>query len=291
MNRVSQAAQSIPGGGMLGKVIFVVLALVALYYLYQYLFSAGDLQGKQVINSIIPANTSTPTIVAAKTLPAFYEGGEYSVNAWIYINDYSLNHGQNKHVLSVGGDNFSTLLVYLGAYKNSLHVRVHTKDNASTVQSGDINQGNTGNYDTLTRDLVESTFKTLQTDESTLYNQSSRPCDIPSVDMQKWVQITITLNNKICDVYIDGKLARSCILKSFFKVDQSNLNFTLLKYNGFGGFVSNVSSYNYSLNPEQVWRMYMAGPGAQYTFMEYISSLFDPKSVNTMTYPKMNINN
>jgi len=290
MNRASEIAQSIPGGGMLGKVIFLVLAFVALYYLYQYLFGSNGLEGKQVINSIVPANTPTPTILAAKTLPALYEGGEYTINAWIYINDYSYNHGQNKHILNLGGDNFSTLLVYLGPYKNSLHVRVHTKENTALVQPGGPMASADSSSDSLTRDLVDAKFKSLQTD-STLYNQPSVPCDIPSVDMQKWVQVTITLNNKICDVYIDGKLARSCILKSFFKVDNNNLGLTLLNYKGFGGFISNVSSYNYALNPEQVWRMYMAGPGAQYTFTEYISSLFNPNAMNTLTYPKMNITN
>ena len=287
MNRVSQAVNSIPGGGIIGKLIFAILAFVALYYLYQFLFGATGLEGKQVINTILPASPSTALVTSGKDLPAFYEGGEYTVNAWIYINDYSFNQGHNKHILQLGGDSFSTLLVYLGPYKNSLHVRVHTKENTSTVQPASPNPSAEDSSDLLTADFVKSRFTSIE-NESSLYNPT-RPCDIPSVDMQKWIQVTVTLNNKICDVYVDGKLARSCILSSFFKVDRNNLRLSLVDYRGFGGFISNVSSYNYSLNPEEVWRMYMAGPGTQYTFWEYIGAMFDPKAFNTVNYPKMNI--
>jgi hypothetical protein len=284
MNSISQ---SVPGSGVFGKIVFTILALVALYYLYQYLFGPNGLEGKQVLNSIIPGNPDTALVTLGKTLPALYEGGEYSVNAWIYINDYAVNRGQNKHILSLGGDGFLTLLVYLGPYKNSLHVRVHTKDPSNGPAPASSSPSELNSSDMLTSDLIKGKFSIIQQDSELL--SVSRPCDIPSVDLQKWTQVSVTINNKIVDVYIDGKLARSCILPSFFKVDKSNMKLSLVDYKGFGGFISNTSVYNYALNPEQVWRMYMSGPGAQYTFWEYIKAMFDPSSVNTTSYPKMNI--
>ena len=115
------------------------------------------------------------------------------------------------------------------------------------------------------------------------------PCDIPSIDLQKWVQVTLTLNNKTSDVYIDGKLARSCVLPSFYRVSRSNVGMKVCDFGGFGGYVANVSAYNYSLNPEQVWKLYMKGPGPQYEFADYWSALFNPSSTINTTYPKMNI--
>jgi hypothetical protein len=130
-------------------------------------------------------------------------------------------------------------------------------------------------------------FGNLQQENSLIY--TPRACDITSIDLQKWVQVTVCLNNKTCDVYLDGKLARSCVLPSFYKVDKSNLALSLCDYNGFGGFISNTSAYNYALNPEQVWRLYMAGPGPQYGFLDYLKSLFDPKALSALDYPKQNI--
>ena len=283
-----QAANSSASNGtMVSKVIFVVVMLIALYYLYQFLYSPSDLQGSVVLDTVSVSNPGTPYIVKSENttsnkLPAIYEGGEYSINTWLYINDYSINRGQNKHVLTIGGSSFSTLVVFLGPYKNSLSVRVQTRS-ASGVSSG--TSSDTSNN--LTASATQQLFTSLQSDSSLLDTNS--PCDIQTIDLQKWVQVTVTLNNKTCDVYMDGKLARSCILPSFYRVDKSNLQLKMCDYNGFGGFISNTSAYNYALNPEQVWRLYMSGPGAQYTFLQYISGLFNPSAVMKFDYPKQNI--
>ena len=271
---------------MISKLVFPVLALVALYYLYKFLFSANGMEGKTVINGIKDANPDKPYITLGDQLPAIYEGGEYTLNTWIYINDYSINRGRNKHVISIGGSSFLTLAVFLGPYKNSLNVRVHTKaGGAGTVAPAA--QGPTSGEVDLSVSNLNSMFQQLQQDTSLI--SSSRPCDISSVDLQKWIQVTVVLNNKTCDVYMDGKLARSCILPSFYKVDKSNLTLRVGEYGGFGGFVSNVSAYNYALNPEQIWRLYMSGPGPQYGLGDYLKSLFDPTALGAFEYPKKNI--
>lgn len=283
------ATSALPGGNLVGKVIFVIVALVALYYLYQWLFGPTGLEGKTVLNSVKEGNPDKPYVTFADGLPALYEGGEYSVNTWIYINDYSVNRGLNKPIFTLGGTSFLTVACYLGPYKNSLQVRVHTKQGGSTVVGAASQNPNPSDEatDNLSSEAVKALFGNLQQENSLIY--TPRACDITSIDLQKWVQITVCLNNKTCDVYLDGKLARSCVLPSFYKVDKSNLALALCDYKGFGGFVSNTSAYNYALNPEQVWRLYMAGPGPQYGFLDYLRSLFDPKAVSALDYPKQNI--
>ena len=269
-------------GGMKSNIVYILVTLVILYYLYQFLYSPSDLIGSVVLSQISTANPDTPYDITNKAsgnspaLPVIYEGGEYSINTWIYINDYSINRGQNKHVLSLGGNTFSTLALFLGPYNNSLSVRVQTNSLPST-----------GNQDNLSAKSLTSMFTTLQT-ESSLLNPN-KPCDINTIDIQKWVQVSIVLNNKTCDVYMDGKLARSCILPSFYRVDKVNMKLTICDHKGFGGFISNTSAYNYALNPEQVWRLYMSGPGPQYTLWQYITSLFNTKQAMTFDYPKQNI--
>lgn len=278
----------LPGGGFVGQLVFAILALVALYYLYQFLFGQSGLEGTTVLNGIKDANPSTAYITPGDQLPALYEGGEYSLNGWIYINDYSVRRGLNKHVFSIGGSSFLTVAVFLGPYKNSLAVRVHTRQSSTTASSaapaGPATAATTS--DDLTITNITPLFQTPQMENSLV--SGNRLCDIPSIDMQKWVQITITLNNKTCDVYVDGKLARSCILPAFYKVDRSNLKLNIADFGGFGGFISNVSAYNYALNPEQIWRLYMSGPGPQYGLLDYFKSLFDPKAVSSLDFPKKN---
>jgi hypothetical protein len=167
--------------------------------------------------------------------------------------------------------NFDTLRVYLGPNTSSLAVRV--------------GNGNTTNK--LIRGVI---YNNIFSDLSTGVDPSVPfpTCDLVSVDLQRWVNITIVINGRSSDVYMDGKLARSCVLDSFFTVDPSGYQLTLLDKDGFGGYVSNTSAFGYALNPEQVYRMYMAGPGPQYDLLGWLKSLFDPKAVSSMEYPKMN---
>jgi len=266
--------------GILPKVILFVVILVALYYLYSFLTSSSGLQGSVILNSVSSAAASTPYTASGDKLPAVYEGGELSLNTWIYINDYSIRRGYNKHVISIGGGSFLTCLVYLGAVNNVLSVRVQTNTPSTTTTPAPSDVD-------LRTSSVLAMFASPQTGSSLI--DATTPCDISSVDLQKWVQVTVTLNNKTCDVYIDGKLTRSCILPAFYKVDIQNMKLSVCDHQGFGGFVSNVSAYNYALNPEQIWNLYMSGPGPQYSVWEYITSLFSPSSAMTLDYPKKNI--
>ena len=276
------------GFSSLGGIVFAILALIALYYLYQYLYSSSGMEGKTLITSVKPGNPDKGMISLADALPAIYEGGEFSINTWIYINDYAINRGKNKAVFVLGGSSFATLAVFLGPYKNSLNIRVHTNNgNGPVAGNASMGPSSTAGSDDLSTASLTTLFSGTQTDAS--LTDTSRPCDISAVDMQRWIQVTICLNNKTCDVYMDGKLARSCVLPSFYRVDKSNFALTMAPYGGFGGFISNSSAYNYALNPEQVWRLYMAGPGPQYSLGDYIKSLFEPKAVGSMDFPKQNI--
>ena len=294
-------------GGIFGQTLFVIVALVILYYFYKYLFASTGLTSLVLLNGTMAANP-TSALKTTSNLPALYEGGEYSVNIWIYINDWSIRRGYNKHVLSIGGAGFLTFALYLKPYTNALGVTVRTSD-LNGLSSGNISQTTTptgtttctttpnsgssrtssssSGSDNLTNTNLSSFFNAIQGMPGGVVTDP--PCDIPSIDLQKWVQVTLTLNNKTTDVYIDGKLARSCILPTFYRVDPNNISLNICDWGGFGGYVSNATAYNSTLNPDQVWQLYMNGPGPQYSFIDYWNSLFNPASQLQLGYPKMNV--
>jgi hypothetical protein len=80
------------------------------------------------------------------------------------------------------------------------------------------------------------------------------------------------------------------VLPRSYLVRTEGLAIEAAKNGGFGGFLSNMIAYNYALNPEQVWRLYMSGPGPQYSLMDYLKSLFNPKSLGSFDFPKQNLN-
>lgn len=288
-----EAANNSSPVGRLIPVLLIFAGLVGLYYLYQYLFGPKStnvytLVSKNTVASIDPAK---PIIITSDKLPTIYEGGEFTISTWIYINNWSYRQGFNKSILSIGGPNFDTIRIYLGGYKPSLSVRLQTKDNSgvnntipTSATANNIVTGsgapmssmgsNQSMIESLDKGTQNAVFNILQSDSGLL--DSSPLCDLPQVDLQRWVNITVAVNGKTVDVYYDGKLARSCVLPSFYKVDAGGYSANLLAYGGFGGEISTTTMYDAALNPEQVYKNYMAGPQPITNIVSWLTSFFTP---------------
>ena len=230
--------------------------LIGLYYLYQYLFgtSTGNAYPLITANQSATADPAAPVTISSKQLPGLFEGGEFTLSTWIYVNNWSYHMNMNKPIVLIGGPNFDTLRVYLGATKPTLKVRFHTKE-ASTVITA---TSTTSAAEALPKSTRSTVFTTPQTDSGLL--DVSTICDLPEIDLQRWVNLTVAVNGKTVDMYLDGKLARSCVLPTNFKVDSGGYSAVLLPFGGFGGQISTTTMYDAALNPEAVYKNYMNGP-------------------------------
>jgi hypothetical protein len=264
------------------SLLLTVAGLVGLYYLYQYLFASTTGNTYSLVSKDQSARTINPITITSDKLPAIFEGGEFTVSTWIYVNDWSYRRGNNKSILSIEGSNFDIIRIYLGSYKPSLSVRLHTKEASGTPMNVSGNQSSSGSgsmwssqtSDSLDKDTRDSTFNTLQSESGLL--DGSPMCDLPEIELQRWVCITVAVNGKTVDVYYDGKLARSCVLPTFYKVDAAGYSAKLLGYGGFGGQISTTAMYDVALNPEQVYKIYMAGPEPITSIGAWFSSFFAP---------------
>jgi hypothetical protein len=270
------------------RIIVFILIAIAIYYIYRYFFTADILEKVVLLKGITDAKRTTnktalPTF-AADAVPPLYEGGEYSMSCWVYINDWTHRKGQQKHIFEIGATDptatinskFITLLVGLSNNKNKLMVRLHTKNDTSLSSIFDTNN----RPQTATHAIMNNTGV-----EDNLTLSALPMCDLPEIDMQRWVLVSVVLTGKICDVYLDGKLARSCTLPSFFRVD-NGYSIKPLLLGGFGGYISNLTAYGYALNPSDVYKIYLSGPNSEMSVLEWFASFLNPKV--TSFYPKMN---
>jgi hypothetical protein len=251
-------------------VLIFFAGLIGLYYLYQYLFGPRTGNSYVLLSKTQDANIDPvkPITITSNNLPVLYEGGEFTVSTWLYINNWSYRSGFNKSIISIGGPNFDTIRIYLGGTKPKLSVRLHTRERGSSVPTNTQVQTS----DSLERATLNSVFNILQTDSGLL--DSSSLCDLPEIELQRWVNVTVAVNGKTVDVYLDGKLSRSCVLPSFFKVDAGGYSANLLGYGGFGGKISTTTMYDAALNPEQVYKNYIAGPEPVTNFVDWLKSFF-----------------
>lgn len=131
-------------------------------------------------------------------------------------------------------------------------------------------------------------------DTSTIDIDHNTPCDVMGVPLQRWFHIGVVLFNKTVDVYMNGKLARSCILENVPVIDYSNGNFHLLAKNpnqqdnqlGFDGEISQLRYFNRALNASEMYKIYSKGPNT-YNMWNTFTSIF-PKIKIQATYETQN---
>jgi hypothetical protein len=257
--------------GFLIQVALVVASLVVVYYVYGFITTKPGPTPTMIVGSQMSATTAPP---ASSSVPAPFEGGDYTISFWVYINSYNVNRNSRKHIISIGGSNFSTVLIALGAFKNNLVVRTHSRDSSSSSYKPVDPAGQRGNASgspsgttpssqpavdgSLTKSDVDTLLAPMALDDSIL--NESAVCDLKTIDFQRWVQVTVILSGRTIDVYMDGKLSRSCITASYFKVDPSGVKATLLGNGGFDGYLSKIQLINQALNPSDIYQLYTAGP-------------------------------
>lgn len=253
--------------GLIIQVALVVISLIVVYYIYGFITTTPGPKPTVIVGNQIVATAAAPAITS---IPSPFEGGDYSVSFWLYVNSYTVNRTARKHLISIGGTNFTTLFIALGAFKNTLVVRTHSRDSGSSSYTPSSNESKAAPSGTstpnsqaisdgsLTKSDVTTLLSPMALDDSILDNTSI--CDLKTIDLQRWVQVTVTISGRTIDVYTDGKLSRSCITGSYFKVDPSGVKATLLENGGFDGYLSKIQLSNVALNPSDIYQLYTAGP-------------------------------
>jgi hypothetical protein len=234
--------------------VFVILA-VALYYFYKWLNGSGEQKDAIIYTSPdsgLPGKSDKVVRFGTSNsdIPGLYEGGEFSVSTWVYITNWGVNKGYNKPFLTLSGGSgqggYATMVMYLGQNVNKLGIRVSTEDNKLTTAKLEQIRPVTGNgYGVSPYTDAAGDFK---------------KCDIESIDMQRWVNITAVLNGRTLDVYIDGKMSRSCVLSGMFKVDGDSPELMLGGPYGFGGIIGQTVAANFAYSPDRVYKIYQNGP-------------------------------
>lgn len=85
-------------------------------------------------------------------------------------------------------------------------------------------------------------------------------CSVANVPVQKWVNLVISVYGRFMDIYIDGKLVRTCLLPGIANVN-NNSNVYVTPAGGFNGWTSKFQYYPNSLNPQEAYNIYTRGYG------------------------------
>ena len=181
-------------------------------------------------------------VIPAKNLQGNSHTNNYAYSIWFYVSDWSYRLGEQKDLLVRGGaGGTANPRITLAPYENNLSIRVHTFPTHSgqqSVGSGGLSPG--------AHPLGPPPAQ-------------APTCNVNNFPLQKWVNIIVSLNNRTMDVYLDGKLVRTCILPAPAKIDP-DAPVILTPGGGFKGWTSNTQYFATPLNPQEAFNIYAAGP-------------------------------
>lgn len=175
---------------------------------------------------------------------------DYGIQFWMYIQDWDYKFGQPKYVLSRSAPTNTSIKspqVTLSPTENTLDVSVSVFP--ATV---------TGT--TNTTDMSGDLFK----------------CSVENVPLQSWFSVSLTCFQRNLDIYINGRLVKSCLLPGVPRVGLGEI--VLNDNGGFSGSICNVTFTPNMLDPEDAMRYYAAGTNCQAPTPKKEQG-YDPKSV------------
>ncbi len=101
-------------------------------------------------------------------------------------------------------------------------------------------------------------------------NPVPHTCTLENVPLQAWTNIIMTVNNRTLDLYMDGKLVRTCVLPGV-PVVLPGTPLNLTPAGGFSGYTGNLQYINHAINPREAWAIYREGFGGSSWFSNLLN--------------------
>jgi hypothetical protein len=251
-------------------VIILIAVIVILYRYNRYLTRT------QPVIQAAPVSASTGVEIKGAEAPLSETGREYTYNTWVYIRDWKSGYGNPKCVLHRAASDPATKKdcpsnpsIWLYPTENKMMVRVSTMKSDSEDYDPNIYPP----YDTRalpsrnTNEAYTVVNPIYNTDPNTgkvKYLDTTYSCDIGNLPMQRWMQISVVMWNRTLDIYINGKLVRSCLLPGIPLHDKQALGRIFLGHKDsrytFNGYLSRVKYYNRAVTAQEVMDLYVKGP-------------------------------
>lgn len=82
-------------------------------------------------------------------------------------------------------------------------------------------------------------------------------CVVENLPLQKWINLVVSQYNQSMDLYLDGQLVSSCVLKGFPEVREESV--LLCPDGGFEGKISRLAFFNTAITQDRAYNIYKAG--------------------------------
>jgi len=219
------------------NVLLFVIIIVLLYIVIKYV-----IKDVNTLTGLVSAQTMQK--IEASSLASSSSAGatsNYTYSIWFYVDDWNVKYGEPKVVFgrmaSEMDKNQPCPLVSLAPLENNLIVSLAIYPGMDTAP-------------------IEDT--TTATATATATDTSIHRCMVANIPIQKWVNVLISTYGRSLDIYIDGKLVRTCVLPGVARVESSTPVY-ITPNGGFSGWTAKFQYWPDSCDPQKAWNIYKAG--------------------------------
>jgi hypothetical protein len=205
------------------NIVIIVISIIILYVLIKLITSSSTLASET-------SGTETK-VIQASSLPAGRSTVNFTYSIWFFVNDWNYRYGETKIIYGRLDQNKEPgPLITLSPMENNLVVSmaVYASSQKSASNTGKVNV---------------------------------HKCTVTNIPIQKWVNLTLSVYGRSIDIYLDGKLVKTCVLPGVPKVNASS-DMYLTPEGGFSGKTTKFQYWNTSKNPQEVWKIYREGNGS-----------------------------
>jgi hypothetical protein len=174
------------------------------------------------------ADATTELTIAGTSLPQKGNSENYTYSIWIYVDQWTISNDK-KIIFSRGSGTIAGMpMMYLDGQENNVTVSLLTYPDSSSQS-------------------VSTTYSTFT-------------CGVKNVPLQNWTNLIASVNGRSLDIYMNGKLVRTCVLPGVpFVEGQSPIYLT--PNGGFSGYTAKFNYWADAISPQQAWNIYKSGPG------------------------------
>ena len=221
----------------LNIIIIVIVIILILMILRYMLYNPYNLQGLQ--------NGQTASVISASSLATngtSVPASNFAYSIWYYVNDWNYRYGEPKVIFGRMGASSTT--------SNSSVNGISGLDPCPAVVLGAVENNiavSLGCYPGINQEPTTTGGSTVV-----------HTCLVANVPIQKWVNLIVSVYNRTMDIYIDGKLVKTCMLPGVASVNNSS-DVYVTPSGGFDGWTAKLQYYPNSLNPQEAWNIYSQG--------------------------------
>ena len=234
------------------SVLVIILIIVLLYIIVSYMTS-----GTSTLSSMNSGTTLQQITSAVLAKSGELNSSNFSYSIWFYISDWNYRYGEEKVLFgrmdstpAASSSAATTLsgkhpcpLVTLGSIQNNINIALSVFP--------------------PTNDAELTTDDTKESDNSITHH-----CNVSNVPIQKWVNLLISTYGRTLDVYLDGKLVKTCVMPGVAKINTTSDVF-ITPNGGFSGWTTSFQYFATSIDPQTAWNIYRKGYGSGSGLLKY----------------------